>query len=487
MTDLHTSAAPPGTPATDVYGPLLQQALQHSLDYFAGLPGRPVKALATDDELHRLLGGPVPDDPAAPEDVLTQLVSGVDRGLVPTGNGRYLGYVVGGTLPVAMAADWLTSAWDQNCIVHDISPATSVVEEICAAWLIDLFGLPARTSAAFVPACTHAELLCLAAARHKVLAQHGWNVAERGMRGAPEVAVLINGEAHTAVVRSLEILGLGGSIRRIAVDAEARMLPAALDAALNETAGMPLIVSGQVGEINTGGIDHLRMLCDKTHAVGGWVHLDAAFGMWAAASPTLRRNVADGIELADSWATDAHKWLNTPYDGGVAMIADPDAHRAALPLDAGYLQLQPDQRHPVEWGLEVSRRSRVFPIWAALRQLGRSGVADLVDRCCAHALRIAQTLSAVEGIEVLNDVTLNQVTVRFTPASGPDGSDAHTLRVVERFQQLGESWASPSRWQDRTVLRLCLINWATTEADIDRAAASLIQCHRELRDAPLQA
>lgn len=479
MTDLHDSA-----PVTEAdYGALLGQALRHSLDYINGIPDRPVRALATDSELHGLLGGPMPDQSTDPAQVLSDLVAGVDRGLVPTGNGRYLGYVVGGTLPVALAADWMTSAWDQNCIVHDISPATAVVEEICASWLVDLFGLPAATSVAFVPACTHAELLCLAAARHKVLAQRGWNVAEQGMRGAPEVAVLINGAAHAAVVRSLEILGLGGSIRRVAVDAEARMLPDALDEALHETAGMPLIVSGQVGEINTGGIDHLRMVCEKTHAAGGWVHLDAAFGMWAAASPTLRRNVADGIELADSWATDAHKWLNTPYDGGVAMIADPQAHRAALPLDASYLQLQPDQRHPVQWGLEVSRRSRVFPVWAALRQLGRSGVADLVDRCCAHARRIADLLAAEDGIEILNDVTLNQVTVRFTPASGADGSDAHTLRVVNRFQELGESWASPSLWQDRTVLRLCLINWATTAQDIDRAAASLIQCHRDLRHA----
>lgn len=456
------------------YPPLLHRAVQHSLAYLRGVPDRPVRALADDAELRELLGGPLPQGSSDPLEVLDALVRGVDRGLVPTGNGRYLGYVVGGTLPVALAADWLTSVWDQNCIVHDISPATAVTEEVCGRWLVELFGLPARTSAAFVPACTHAELLCLAVARHKVLLDRGWDVARRGLAGAPEVTVLVNGASHAAVVRSLQFLGLGGRIVPVAVDSEARMVPAALEEAVREHGGGPLIVSAQAGEINTGGIDRLRLVCEKTHAVGGWVHVDGAFGMWAAASPALRRDVADGMELADSWAVDTHKWLNTPYDGAVALIADPEAHRAALPLEASYLQLQPEQRHPVEWGLEVSRRSRVFPIWAALRGLGREGVAQLVETSCAHARRLAELLVREPGVRVLNDVTLNQVLVRF----GDD--DTHTLRVAEWFQERGEGWASPSRWQGRTVLRLCLVNWATSEGDVERAAASLVECHREV-------
>lgn len=460
------------------YESLLQHAKDHALTYLKGVSQRPVKSLANDEELRDALGGPLPEGPSDPTEVLDALVAGVDRGLVPTGHGRYFGYVVGGTLPIAMAADWLTSTWDQNCIVHDISPATSVVEEICSSWLVELFGLPMNTSVAFVPACTHAELLCLAAARHKVLADRGWNVAEQGLQGGPEVVVLVNDSTHTAVIRSLQILGLGGGIRPLATDAQSRILPDALDAALRDAAGTPLIVCGQVGEINTGGVDYLDALCDKVHAVGGWVHLDAAFGMWAAASPSLRHTLVAGIEDADSWATDAHKWLNTPYDGGIAMIAHPDIHRAAIPLSAQYLNLQDKQRHPVEWGIEVSRRSRAFPIWATLRCLGRAGIAEIVDRCCTHARRLAHLISVDDSIHVVNEVMLNQVLVCLEHPEGDH--DSHTRQVATLFQDKGAGWATVSRWRDRVVLRLSLTNWATTTNDIDVAARSLIECHRSL-------
>ncbi|MBB5873576.1 glutamate/tyrosine decarboxylase-like PLP-dependent enzyme [Allocatelliglobosispora scoriae] len=454
---------------------LLPAAADHALAYLRGLPDRPVRATATDAELRQFLGGRLPDGPSDPEQVLQQLVTGVDRGLVPTGHGEYFGYVVGGTLPVAMAADWLTATWDQNCIVHDISPATAVVEEICAEWLIDIFGLPRATSVAFVPACTHAELLCLTVARHHVLAARGWDVATQGMQGAPEIRVLVNGATHAAVIRSLQVLGLGGGIHHLEIDDQSRIVPAALRAALDEVGDAPLIVCGLVGDINTGGIDVVGDLADRVHDAGGWLHLDGAFGMWAAASPTLRPQLVDGIERADSWATDAHKWLNTPYDGGVAMIADRDAHLAALPLLAEYLNMQPEHRHPVEWGMEVSRRSRVFPIWAALRSLGRSGIADIIDGCCRNARRFADRLTGQPGVEILNEVTLNQVLVRF---DGPGGRDEHTRLVAEEFQARGEGWAAISRWNGRIVLRLCLINWATTAADVDAAATSLLACHR---------
>lgn len=463
---------------TSPYEPLLARAADYALAYLRGLPGRPVRALATDDELRTLLGGPLPGQPSDPVSVLDALVNGVDRGLVPSGNGRYFGYVVGGTLPVAMAADWLTAAWDQNCIVHDGSPATAVVEEVCADWLVTLFGLPAETSVAFVPACTHGELVCLAAARHKVLADRGWNVAEQGLQGAPPVTVLANADTHSAVLRCLQILGLGGSIRLLPTDDQARIRPDSLRTALREHAGTPLIVCGQVGEINTGGVDRIGDLCDQVHNVGGWVHLDAAFGMWAAASPVLRANLVAGIERADSWAADAHKWLNTPYDCGVAMIADASAHRAGLPLVADYLNTDDGRRHPAQWGLEISRRSRVFPVWAALRSLGRTGVIDLVERCCANARLFADLLDEVDGVQIVNEVSLNQVLVQFVDPDG-DG-DLHTARVGALFRQLGCGWASNSRWRDRTVLRLCLINWATSSEDVASAADSLINCHRTL-------
>ncbi|PNE40536.1 pyridoxal phosphate-dependent decarboxylase family protein [Streptomyces noursei] len=472
---------------TDLYGSLLEQAAGHARAYLGGLAERPVKPLADDEELRGLLGGALPSGPGDPAEVLELLVKGVERGLAPSGNGRYYGYVVGGTLPVAMAADWLTSAWDQNCIVHDGSPATAVAEEVCAAWLLDLLDLPRGASVAFTPACTHGELLCLAAARHKVLASCGWDVASQGLQGAPPVRVLANADTHSAVLRCLQILGLGGSIEYLATDGEARIRPDALSQALETHDGGPLIVCGQVGEINTGGVDRLTELCDRVHAAGGWVHLDAAIGMWAAASPRLRRDVLAGIERADSWAADAHKWLNTPYDCGVAIIADPAAHRAAVPLAADYLNTDDGRRHPAQWGLEISRRSRVFPLWAALRTLGRTGVGELVDRCCANARLFMGILAEDPTVEVVNEVTLNQVLVRFHlevacgAGNGPTAAaDTHTAEVAALFRERGQGWASSSQWRGQTVLRLCLINWATTEDDVQRAAASLLDCHHTL-------
>ncbi|MEV0375636.1 pyridoxal-dependent decarboxylase [Streptomyces sp. NPDC050636] len=472
---------------TDRYAALLEQAAGHALAYLGGLAERPVKPLADDEELRGLLGGSLPQAPGDPAEALEMLVKAVERGLAPSGNGRYYGYVVGGTLPVAMAADWLTSAWDQNCIVHDGSPATAVAEEVCAAWLLDLLDLPRGASVAFTPACTHAELLCLAAARHKVLADRGWDVASQGLREAPPVRVLANADTHSAVLRCLQVLGLGGSIEYLATDDEARIRPNALQRALEAHAGVPLIVCGQVGEINTGGIDRLAELCERTHEAGGWVHLDAAIGMWAAASPRLRGGVLAGIERADSWAADAHKWLNTPYDCGVAFIADSTAHRAAVPLTADYLNTDDGRRHPAQWGLEISRRSRVFPLWAALRTLGRSGVAELVDHCCANARLFAGLLADEQDVEVVNEVSLNQVLVRFHPQVSCNtgegagaAADAHTAKVAALFRERGQGWASSSQWRGQTVLRLCLINWATTEHDVRRAAASLLDCHRTL-------
>lgn len=468
----------PTAPSSDRYVDLLELAAAEAFRYLRGLPERPVSICSTDAGLRQWLGGPLPQRPTDGKLVLDDLVAGVGKGLMPSGSGRYFGYVVGGTLPVAMAADWLTSAWDQNCIVHDGSPATAVVEEICGEWLVDLCRLRPGTSVAFTPACTHADLLGLTVARHAVLARAGWDVAEHGLAGAPPVTVLINESIHAAVVRPLQLLGLGGSIRALPVDSEARIREDALDEAIAAAAGGPLIVCGHIGEINTGGADRLRLLAEKTHAAGGWLHLDAAFGMWAAASPRLRHTLADGIELADSIGTDAHKALNVPYDCGIAFIADKRAHQAAFPLSADYLHLDPHQRHPVQWGIEVSRRARVFPLWAALRTLGRDGVAELVDRLCDHARTFADLLAAEPGIEIVNDVVFNQVLAVFHHPH--EHTDTHTRNVAAAFQQQGEAWAAISRWQGRTVLRISVSNWATTEEDVQRAAAALKTTHHKL-------
>lgn len=465
------------------YRELLPGVAEQALDYLAGIQNRPVLVPDCDDTLRRLLGGRLPVSTSASQDVLDLLLRGADLGLCPTGSGRYFGYVKGGALPIAVAADWLTSVWDQGATVYELSPLTAVLEEVCRSWLVDLFGLPEGTSVSFTPACTYASLTGLAAARHKVLAGHDWDVATQGLRGAPPVTVLVNETIHASIPRCLRILGLGDSIRALATDGHGRITPQALAVELNEASGTPLIVCGHVGEVNTGAVDDLRVLAEKTHAVGGWLHLDAAFGMWAAAT-SLRRTLLDGLDLADSWATDAHKWLNVPYDCGIALIADPSAHRDALAVDASYLnQGNPRQRHPMQWELGFSRRSRVIPVWAVLRQLGKDGVAQLIDRHRAQARRMASHLAAEPGVHVVNEVVLNQVAVRFTHPSRD--SDTHTLQVARAFQQQGVAWATTSRWDNHPVLRLSVINWATTDDDIDQAARSLITCHRKLsRSAP---
>jgi glutamate/tyrosine decarboxylase-like PLP-dependent enzyme len=455
----------------------LPWALEKALGYLAALPDRPLLVPDCDNELRQLMGGPLPASPSAPQEVLELLLEGADLGVCPSGSGRYFGYVTGGVLPVALAADWLTSVWDQACSVYELSPLTSVLEDVCRKWLVDLFGLSDGTSVSFTPACTYANLLGLAAARYRVLSNCGWNVTTQGMHGAPPVTVLVNETIHASVLRSLQILGLGGSIRELTTDGQGRITPQALAAGLEAAAGFPMIVCGHVGEVNTGAVDDLLQLGRCVHRAGGWLHLDAAFGLWAAAT-SRRHTLLQGLDLADSWATDAHKWLNVPYDCGIALIADSDAHRAALATAPDYLNHgNSQQRHPMQWELGFARRSRVIPVWAALRQLGQDGVAELVDRHCALARRLAAHLAAEPGVRIANEVVLNQVAVWFEHFR--DG-DTHTRQVAEAFQQQGVAWASASRWNGRPILRLSIVNWVTTDQDIDQAAKSLITCHRAL-------
>jgi glutamate/tyrosine decarboxylase-like PLP-dependent enzyme len=461
-----------------VYRELLSRAAEKAQEYLAALPDRPPLVPDCDGELRRHMGGALPASPSTPREVLELLLEGADLGICPSGSGRYFGYVAGGILPVALAADWLTSVWDQACSVYELSPLTSVLEDVCQQWLIGLFGLPPDTSVSFTPACTYASLLGLAAARHKVLAGHGWDVTTQGMTGAPPVTVLVNEAIHASVLRSLHVLGLGGGIRELATAGQGRITPQALAAGLKQAAGTPVIVCGHVGEVNTGAVDDLPLLASSVHLAGGWLHLDAAFGMWAAAT-RRRHTLLRGLDLADSWATDAHKWLNVPYDCGIAFIADPAAHRAALAAAPDYLNHgNARQRHPMQWELGFARRSRVIPVWAALRQLGKDGVAQMVDRHCALARRLAAHLATEPGVHVAGEVVLNQVPVWFEHPSRD--SDTHTRQVAEAFQHQGVAWASTSRWNGHSVLRLSIINWATTEQDIDRAAGSLIACHRTL-------
>jgi glutamate/tyrosine decarboxylase-like PLP-dependent enzyme len=423
------------------------------------------------DALRDALGGPLPDGPASEgaRSIVDDLVAAADQGIVAIPSGRYFGFVIGSALPAALAADWLTSVWDQNAGLYVGGPAAAVVEEVSIGWLAELLGLPAGVSCGFVTGCQMAHVTALAAARHEVLRRAGWDVNADGLTGAPPPRVVAGAERHVTIDRALRLLGIGASsIVPVAADGQGRMEPEALEEALTAGSG-PTIVCAQAGNVNTGAFDPLEPIADAAERAGAWLHVDGAFGMWAAAAPSLRHLVA-GVERADSWATDAHKWLNVPYDSGLVFCAHPDAHRAAMSVHASYLIHAEEgaERDQVDWTPEFSRRARGFAIYAALRSLGRTGVAELVERCCAHARRFADGLSAAPGVEVLNDVVLNQVLVRFG-----DDDDA-TNAVIERVQQEGTCWLGGSSFRGQAVMRISVVGWQTTSEDVDRSAEAIL-------------
>ena len=455
----------------------LETAAAHATRFLRGLAGRPVAATAGAEELRARLGGPLPDGPSDPAEVVAQLAKLADDGLVASAGPRYFGFVVGGSLPAALAADWLAGAWDQNAGLFVLGPAAATVEDVAAGWLVELLGLPAAASCGFVTGGLGANFSGLAAARHHVLAGAGWDVERDGLVGAPPVEVVVGAERHVTVDVALRYLGLGsGRLRVVPADGQGRMDAAALGEALAACSG-PTIVCAQAGNVNTGAVDPLAAICAAAHAHGAWVHVDGAFGLWAAASPALRHLVA-GVEQADSVATDAHKWLNVPYDSGLVFVARPEAHLAAFAKVASYfVPGQGGERDPDAFTPEASRRARGFPVWAALRSLGRSGVAELVERCCAHARRFADALGAADGVEVLNEVVLNQVLVRF-PDPGGD-ADGRTREVIGRIQAGGTLWAGGTTWRGMAALRISVSNWSTTEADVDRSVAAILAAARD--------
>jgi glutamate/tyrosine decarboxylase-like PLP-dependent enzyme len=449
----------------------LAEALGEALSYLEGLPSRPLSGYPSRSELRAALGGPLPDSALEARKVIADLAATAVPGVVGSGSGRFFGFVVGGTTPAALAADWLASTWDQNAGLYVLGPAASVVEEITGEWLADLFGLPAGFSVGFVTGAQMANFTGLAIALQEVLRRVDWDLAANGLWGAPPVRILAGQSRHGTIDRALRFLGAGTeAIVEVAADDQGRMRPAALAAALEQGSG-PAIVAAQVGNVNSGAIDPVRDICDIAHRHGAWVHVDGAFGLWAAASPRLRPLLA-GVELADSWATDAHKWLNVPYDSGLVFCAHPAAHRAAMGSQAGYLMRSvADERDALDYNPEHSRRARGFAVYAALRELGRQGVAELVERCCAMARRFAEQLTSEVAAEVLNEVVLNQVLVRFLAADGDH--DAHTRRVIERVQQEGTCWMSGTTWQGRAAMRISVSNWSTDEADVDRSVAAI--------------
>ena len=450
---------------------LLATTASIAADHREGAAERPVFPTTADLAAVASALGALRDSPMDAADVIAELVAAVEPALVATSGSRYFGFVVGGALDAATAADVLTTAWDQPAFNAVTSPGAAVVEEVTGQWLKELLGLPAHASFGFTTGGQGANTISLAAARHHVLARAGWDVEQDGLIGAPRVRVVATGQRHATIDRALRLLGLGaGALDPVGTDAQGAIDVEDLARVLAARPGAPTIVCLQAGNVNTGAFDDFAAAIEIAHDHDAWVHVDGAFGLWAAASPTLRHLVA-GVEAADSWGTDGHKWLNVPYDSGYAFCAHPDVHAAAMSYTAAYLTSPVPatgfgQRAPGDYVFESSRRARGFATWAALRELGRVGVADLVDRCCRLARRFADQLAATDGATVANDVVLNQVLVGF-------GDDEQTDRVITAVQQSGECWMGATTWHGRRLMRISVSSWRTTDDDVDRSVAAI--------------
>jgi glutamate/tyrosine decarboxylase-like PLP-dependent enzyme len=456
---------------------VLRRAAELATEFLRELPNRHVGARADRSALMAAMSGPLPEDGEDPLTVIEALASAADPGVVAMAGPRYFGFVIGGSLPSTVAAEWLAAAWDQNAGIYTTSPAASVVEEVAGTWLLELLDLPATASVGFVTGGQMANFTCLAAARHAVLARAGWDVEADGLADAPPVTVIVGEEAHATALTALGYLGLGRERAvRVPTDEQGRLRIDGLTERLRTVRG-PLIVCLQAGNVNTGAFDDAAaaIAAVRQHDDRAWVHVDGAFGLWARASSELR-DCAAGLEGADSWAVDGHKWLNVPYDSGYAIVADPAAHVAALAPAAGaYIQYATAERDSFNYVPEYSRRARGFATWVAIRTLGRSGIAAMLERCCAIARRMADRLAAAEGVEVLNDVVLNQVLVRFHPPLGGD-ADAHTRSVVARVQADGTAWLAATTWHGMAAMRISVSNWSTTDADADLTVDNILRC-----------
>ncbi len=434
---------------------LLARVAELAADHLESVGDRPAGATAGFEELRDLLGGPLPSEGVAPSEIVEQLARDAAGGLVASPGPRYFGFVTGGALPAALGADWLASAWDQNAFSAVSSPAASVVEEVACGWLLDVLGLPPDSGVGLTTGAQMANVTGLAAARHALLARAGWNLEEQGLNGSPPLRVFAGAEAHVTVWRALRLLGIGR--------AQVEVVPADDQGAMRADAlrlDGPAIVCAQAGNVNSGAFDPLAEITAAAREHGAWVHVDGAFGLWAAASPELSHLTA-GAADADSWATDGHKWLNVPYDCGVVAVRDREAHAAAMGMSAAYLIRDASARSNSDWVPEASRRGRGFAVYAALRSLGRAGVAELVERNCALARRLAERVAA-GGVEVLNDVVLNQVLLGLEED------------VIARVQADGVLWAGGTVWHDRPAMRVSVSNWSTTESDIDRSADAIL-------------
>jgi glutamate/tyrosine decarboxylase-like PLP-dependent enzyme len=451
-------------PVSDEYRDALSRAEGHALEWLASVNDRQVGPTASIDELVEAFGGSLNSEPRDPGAVVDELARLAEPGLMAMPSGKFFGWVIGGTLPAALGADWLVSAWDQNAAMRLATPATAAAEEVAGRWLLELLHLPATSAVGFATGGTTANFVGLAAGRQFVLDQAGWDLEADGMTGAPKITVLVGEERHTSVDMALRYLGLGRG-QNVAADDQGRIVPAALAEALAEIDG-PVILALQAGNLHSGAVDPMRECIELAHASGAWVHVDGAFGLWAAVSDEWK-DATDGLELADSWATDAHKTLNVPYDCGVAIVSRPTVLRAVFGARPAYL-IQDDDApaDPFERVPEFSRRARGVPVWAALRQLGRSGVIGLVEGLAANARALAEGIAALPGAEILNDVVFTQVSVSF-------GSDERTKAVTRALIEEGVVWMSGSRWRGRDILRISVSNWSTDDGDVAEAIAAV--------------
>jgi glutamate/tyrosine decarboxylase-like PLP-dependent enzyme len=459
----------PVTPA------LLEQARELASRYLASLPQRPVRAAGSADAVRALADIPLSDDGVDAAEVLSALNAVAELGVVASAGPRYFGFVIGGSYPVALAADWLVSTWDQNAGLHATSPFSAEIEAVAARYVLDVLELPTDATVGFTTGCQAANTTALGAARHHVLANAGWDVEADGLDGAPRVHLVLGGEAHVTVHSALRLLGFGlRQVKKVAIDAQGRMIASDLAAVLATCAG-PTIVCAQAGNVNSGAFDPLDEIATLARAHGAWLHVDGAFGLWARAS-TRHAPLARGIELADSWATDAHKWLNVPYDCGIVIVRHARAHRGAMAVRAAYLEHAASaERDAFEYVPEFSRRARATPVYATLRHLGRHGVADLVDRCCGHARAFAEHLGAEPGVAVLNDVVLNQVLVRFAD------SDEVTRAVIADAQREGTCWLGGTTWHGKAAMRISVSNRSTTDEDVGRSVRAILDAARARR------
>jgi glutamate/tyrosine decarboxylase-like PLP-dependent enzyme len=458
---------------------VLQVAAAHAAEYLETLQSRPVAATATVEELRLLLAKPLPETSMAPEEVINELVRDTKGGILGSSSGRFFGWVIGGTLPVALAADWLTSTWDQNAASNLTAPAEAVVEEVCGEWAKELLGIPKPATFALVTGCQMAHTTALASARHKLLQDCGWDVERSGLAGAPPVRILTTESRHESIIRSVRLLGIGAdAIEYVPTDKLGRIEVGKLEQALHRSEKKPVIVCLQAGDINTGVFDPFETACPIAHAANAWVHVDGAFGLWVAASER-RRHLLNGAQQADSWATDGHKWLNLPFDSGFVFVAHPSAHRGAFAQETSYSVPREELRNQKDWNPEWSRRGRGFPVYAAIRALGRSGIGEIVDRCCIHADRLVQGIGELPGAEVVAAPIINQGLVRFLSDDGDH--DRVTDDVIRRIQARGVAWFGGATWRGMRVMRVSVCNWITTDRDVEQTLASVSEALAQAR------